>query len=253
MPSALAGHTALVTGAAKRVGRAIALSLAAEGVNCLLHYNQSAREVEETAGQCRRMGVSATLLQADLRDLEAIERLGREAADGGADLFVHNASTFSRIPFLDTPVGTHRDMLSRDLRLHVETPYLLGRILGERMVERGFGRIVVIGDWSAEAAVYRNYGPYIVSKAAVPTLVRVLALELGSRCPAVTANAVLPGPILPPEGHDAADIEMVRRQTILGDWVGPDEVVRAVRFLLDSPGITATALNVDGGRAAKAL
>lgn len=249
----LSGRTALVTGAARRLGRAIALGLAGEGANCLLHYRSSADEVAATAEECRRLGVGAECLKADLGDPEAVQALGLEAACRGADLFVHNASAFVRLPFFERTVREHRDALERDLRLHVEAPYLLGRLLGEAMVERGFGRIVLIGDWSAEATAYRHYPTYLVSKGAVPTLARVLALELGSRCAQVTVNAVLPGPVLPPEGHDPADQEMARRQTILGRWIGSGEVVRAVLFLLGSDGITGESLRVDGGRAAKAL
>ncbi|MGH7857908.1 MAG: SDR family NAD(P)-dependent oxidoreductase [Candidatus Binatia bacterium] len=249
----LRGMTALVTGAAKRIGREIALGLAAEGVNCLLHYNRSPEQIAETAEACREIGVQAEAIQADFLSLEAVERLGQEAAARGVEIFVHNASTFSRTPFFETPLEEHRRVLERDLRVHVTAPYLLARMLGDRMVERGFGRIVVIGDWTGEAAVYRNYAPYIVSKSAVPALVKVLALELGARAPGVTANAVLPGPILAPDGQDPADVASVPRQAILGEWVGPEDVVRAVLFLAASRGITGAAIRVDGGRSTKAL
>lgn len=242
-----------MTGAARRVGRAIASALAAEGVHCLLHYNRSANDVEETLAECCGRGVRAEALQADFSDPDSLERLADEAATRGADLFVHNASAFTRAPFFDTPAARHHELLERDLRVHVTTPYLLARRLGERMVEKGWGRIVVVGDWSTDAAVYRNYAPYIVSKSAVPTLVRVLALELGSRCPAVTANAILPGPLVPPEGHDPGDLEMVKRQTITGAWLGADGVARSVVFLAASDTITGAVLRVDGGRSVKAL
>ena len=130
---------------------------------------------------------------------------------------------------------------------------IVGLPWSKRMVKSGWGRIVLIGDWSSEAAVYRNYAPYIVTKAAVPTLTKVLALELGSRSPGVTVNAVLPGPLIPPEGHEAADTEMVKRQTVLGSWVGAADVVRAVLFLIASDKVTGASLRVDGGRAIKSL
>lgn len=251
--STLRGKTVLVTGAAKRVGRAISLALAGEGVNCLLHYNHSTEEVARTLADCRACGVGAEILRADLLDLSAVEQLGREAADRGADILVHNASTFSRRPFLETPVAGHRETIGRDLAVHVTAPYLLARILGESMVKKGWGRIVVVGDWSADAAVYPHYAPYLVSKSAVPALVKVLALELGRHCPAVTANAILPGPIVPPEGHDPADVETVKRQTILGEWLGAEEIARSVLFLAASDKITGASLRVDGGRSIKAI
>jgi NAD(P)-dependent dehydrogenase (short-subunit alcohol dehydrogenase family) len=102
-------------------------------------------------------------------------------------------------------------------------------------------------------SVFRHYAPYIVSKAAIPALTKVLALELGTRSPAVTANAVLPGPILPGEGHDPDDVAMVKRQTITGRWLGPEAIARAVVFLAENAEITGEALRVDGGRSMKAL
>ena len=249
--SSLAGKTALVTGAGKRIGREIALALAGQGASCLIHYNRSAKHAAAVAEECRALGVRADIVLADLGDTGGVKALAERAVVGKVDVLVHNASTFDRIPFFENAPEKHAAMLARDWAVHVNAPYLLSRIVGERMVAGGWGRIVLLGDWSSDAAVYRNYAPYIVSKAAVPTLAKVLALELGSRSPGVTVNAVLPGPILPPEGHDAADTEMVKRQTILGTWVGPTEVARAVLFLVDSEKVTGASVRVDAGRAIK--
>jgi len=227
--------------------------LADAGVDCLVHYNRSGAEGAAVIDACRARGVRAEGVSADLADPVALRRLADEAHAFGATIFVHNASTFTRLPFLENDTTAHADMLARDLAIHVTAPYLLGRMLGAHMVERGWGRIVLIGDWSTNAAVYRHYGPYIVSKAAVPTLAKVLSLELGSKAPGVTANAILPGPILPPEGHDPEDFEMVKRQTIVGSWVGAEEIARAVVYLCGSDKITGVALPVDGGRSIKAL
>ncbi len=251
--SSLGGRTALVTGAARRIGREIALGLAGRGAHCLVHYHRSAADAARLVDECRGLGVRAEAVKTDLRDPTAVQALATRAVDFGVDVLVYNASTFSRLPFLESHAGAHADMLARDWAVHVAAPYLLGRMLGERMVAAGWGRIVLFGDWSAGAAVYRHYAPYIVSKSAVPTLAKVLALELGSRSPGVTVNAVLPGPVVAPEGLDPADFEMVRSQTVLGRWVGAAEVVRAVLFLAESDQVTGVALPVDGGRAIKAL
>ncbi|MGH7803536.1 MAG: SDR family NAD(P)-dependent oxidoreductase, partial [Candidatus Binatia bacterium] len=175
----LSGRTALVTGAARRVGRAIALDLAREGADCLLHYNRSQGDLERTLDECRALGVRAEGVRADLLDGAALDRMIGELRERGVDVLVHNASTFSRAPFLKEDAHVHREMLRRDLAIHVEVPFYLGRTLGADMAERGFGRIILIGDWSADAAVYPNYPSYIVSKAAVGTLAKVLAVELG--------------------------------------------------------------------------
>lgn len=251
--STIAGKTALVTGAAKRIGRHVALGLAAEGVHCLVHYNRSIVHAEGVVEECRRLGVRAEAVAADLQDDDSTQALAVKAVELGVDILVHNASMFDRMPFFDTPPAAHADILARNLAVHARAPYLLARTIGERMVEKGWGRIILFGDWSSEAAVYRNYAPYLVSKAVVPTLAKVLALELGARAPGVTVNAVLPGPTVPPEGHDPADVKMVARQTVVGAWIGAEEVTRAVLFFVASDKITGTALRVDGGRAIKAL
>lgn len=250
--SLLAGKTALVTGAARRVGSAVAQGLARDGARCLLHYHRSKVAVEEVAASCRAVGVEAETVASDLAAEGGIETLAKAAVERDVSVLVHNASTFSRIPF-DAPSTEHRAALERDLRLHVTAPYLLSRIVGAHMAAQGWGRIVVLGDWTSGAAVYPHYGPYLVSKAAVPTLVRVLALELGRLSVNVTANAILPGPLLPPENKPPAEFERVPEQTILGDWIGTDDVVSGVRFFVASGGVTGESLRIDGGRAARAL
>lgn len=249
----LTGKVALVTGAAKRIGRDVALGLAAEGADCLVHYNRSAAEAEAVAEECRALGVRAETLAANLEREADTRALAVRAAERGCDILVHNASRFDRVPFLESDVATHAAMLARDWAVHVSAPYALSRALGERMVAQGYGRIVLFGDWSTEVAAYRNYAPYVVSKGAVPTLAKVLALELGSRSPGVTVNAVLPGPILPPEGLSPDEYEIVRRQTVLGRWAGTADVVRTVLFFVAAENVTGTSLRVDGGRALKAI
>ena len=251
--STLAGKTALITGAGKRIGREIALGLAAEGADCLIHYNRSQVHAAEVVEECRRSGVRAEAIAANLDETDGTRSLAERAVEENVDILVHNASTFDRLPFLESAPAKHAEMLQRDWAVHVNAPYLLSRIVGERMVKSGWGRIVLIGDWSSEAAVYRHYAPYIVTKAAMPTLTKVLALELGSRSPGVTVNAVLPGPLIPPEGYGAADTEMVKRQTVVGSWVGAADVVRTVLFLIASDKVTGASVRVDGGRAIKAL
>lgn len=247
--SGLAGRTALITGGARRIGREIALALAERGVHCLVHYNASADEAAAVVEACRARGVRAEAIAADLTSAQSIDALAAAAA--GADILVHNASSFSRLRFFEDVVEDHARLLERDLAVHVTAPYRLARRLGERMVAAGWGRIVLFGDISAGAAVYRHYAPYLVSKGAVPTLTAVLALELGERSAGVTVNAVLPGPILPPEGHAPGELEGVPDRTVLRRWIGTDEIVRTVVYLLESESVTGITVPVDGGLAIK--
>lgn len=248
----LSGRTALVTGAARRIGRAIAIALAGEGADCLLHHRGSDDDMEATVAACRALGVRADSIRADLLDANAVTAVAEAALRRGVDVLVHNASAFTRSPFFESDAASLRELFRRDVTIHLEVPLLLARSLGEAMAERGFGRIVLLGDSTAEASVQPHYAPYVVSKGAVPTLARVLAVEIGARSPGVTVNAVLPGPILPPEGLHDDHRAMVARQTVLGRWIGAEEVARAVVYLVNAEGVTGTALRVDGGRSVKA-
>lgn len=251
--SPLRGRTALVTGSARRTGRAIAVALAREGAHCVLHHWTSSADVERTAAECRELGVEVETVRADLLDPDSVTELGRRAVDRGVDVLVHNASLFRRLPFFEASAEAQRDAFREDATIHLEAPLVLGRILGERLVARDWGRIVLVGDATAERTAVRNHPSYSVTKSGVPAVARMLALELGSRAPAVTVNAVLPGPVLPPEGDHGVGPDWIRRQTFSGEWLGPDAVARAVVFLAATETVTGETLRVDGGNAVRGV
>src|SRR5262245_56966684 len=132
--SSLAGRTALVTGAGKRIGREIALGLAGQGASCLIHYNSSAQHAAAVADECRALGVRSDVVGADLGDTAGVQALAERATTENVDVLVHNASTFDRLPFFENAPAEHAAMLARDWAVHVNAPYLLARIVGERMV-----------------------------------------------------------------------------------------------------------------------
>jgi pteridine reductase len=239
----LAGRWALVTGAAKRIGRVVAHELAAAGANVVVHYHHSATDAADAVRELGALGVQAFALAADLGQPDAVRRLAAdvEARTGGVGLLVNSASNYLRTPF-DAITESDWDA---SLDVNLKAPFLLAWTLGRAMRARGEGCIVNLADWAGERP-YRDYLPYCVSKAGVIALTKALAKELA---PIVRVNAVAPGPVMLPEDFTPAATEAVRRATPLGRIGSPADVARAIRFLVEDAAFsTGSVLHVDGGR-----
>jgi hypothetical protein len=237
--SPLAGKTALVTGAARRLGRAVALALAREGVHIMAHYHQSRDEAEALALELRTTGVRVGTLSADLRDPEAAEELLPRAieAAGEIDFLVNNASIFPPgfLAHID-----HNDLME-NIAVNAWAPFVLSRALAAR--ERP-ARIVNLLDCRI-VDFDHTHAAYHLSKRMLFTLTRMTALEFA---PAVTVNAVAPGLVLPPEGESTDYLERYADTNPLRRWGSPDDVAEAVLFLLRVEFITGQVIFVDGGR-----
>lgn len=239
----LRGRWALVTGAAKRVGRQIALELGGRGANVIVHYNTSPEQAAETVGKLKALGVQALALGADLGRREQVATLAREAElrSGGLAVLVNNASNYLRVPFEKLT----EDAWDASLDVNLKAPFLLSWHIGLAMRARGAGRIINLADWAAERP-YKEYLPYCVSKAGIACLTRALAKELA---PEVQVNAVAPGPVMPPEDMDQREREAIVRVTPLRRLGTPDDVARCVRFLAEEADFsTGAVFSVDGGR-----
>jgi pteridine reductase len=241
----LRNRWALVTGAARRVGRAIALELAGRGANVVVHYNRSRAEAEATADEIRTLGGEVLTHKADLAQPTAVRSLATaaQAAAGasGVAVLVNSASNYLRRPWeqLDEAVW------DASLDVNLKAPYLLSWSLGQAMWERGEGAIVNIVDWAADRP-YRHYLPYCVSKAGLVCLTKALAKELA---PHVRVNAVAPGPVMLPDDCPASERAAIQRLTLLGRIGDPADVAKAVRFLVEEGAYsTGSVLHVDGGR-----
>jgi pteridine reductase len=238
----LAGKTALVTGAGIRVGRAIALTLAASGADVVVHYRSSKLPAEEVAGGIRALGRRAAALPADLSEPEECRRLVREAASalGPLDLVVHSASNFLRARLEDTGA----ELWDSAMNVNARAGFLLVREAAPMLKARG-GRVVLISDLLALAPV-RHYAAHAVSKAAVEGLVRALAIELA---PEVLVNGVAPGTVLAPEGTTPEEVQTLARRTALKRSGDPEDVARTVLFLCAGPDfLTGQVIRVDGGQ-----
>jgi len=234
----LAGKTALVTGAAKRIGRAIALALAQEGVHIAVHYRQSAQEALALCQEIQQLGVSAWPILGDLMDAQQTEKVFREAVAqaGSLDILVNNASIFDR----DTLWEATEESIERNLCIHAIAPLILSR----ELAKQGHAAHVV-NLLDTRVAVYdREHASYDISKSVLLTLTRMLALELA---PNVAVNAVAPGSILPPPGQSELYLAKLAHANPLNRIGTPPEIAEAVLFLLHSRFITGQVIYVDGG------
>lgn len=237
------GKVALVTGAAKRLGQAIALGLARRGANVVVHYDRSKPEAEDTAEQIKQMGRRALALHADLTDLQQIQRLVEQAthALGPIDILVNSASTFQRTAFGQVTVEQWDQLMNTNVR----GPFFLAQAVGLEMKRKGAGKIINLSDATLPYAV-ADFTLYAVSKAGVEALTRGLARALA---PEVQVNAILPGAILPATGQEEAGWEAAIQANILKRRGYPEDVVHAVTFLIEQGDfLTGVFLPVDGGR-----
>jgi pteridine reductase len=234
----LAGKTALVTGAAKRIGRAIATALAQRGVHIAVHYHQSAQDAVALCNEIQRFGVSAWPIRGDLMDVKQTEMVFQEARDqaGAIDILVNNASIFER----DTLWEATEESIGKNLRIHAIAPLILSREVARQ------GRAAhIVNLLDTRVAVYgREHASYDISKGVLLTLTRMLALELA---PNIAVNAVAPGSILPPPGQDEAYLAKLAHANPLNRLGDPGDIAETVLFLLHSRFITGQVIYVDGG------
>jgi pteridine reductase len=243
-------RVALVTGAGRRVGRVIAEALARCGYSVAVHAHHSFAAAQELVGGLEAGGHAALAVRADLANEESahdmVDRV--HAHFHRIDALVNSAAIWQP--------GRLEDVTAKDVRRHFELntlgTFLCCQRVGLIMVDQASGGAIVnIGDW-AVCRPYQGYSAYFPSKATIPTMTRMFAVELGRRNPNVRVNAVLPGPVmlpddLPEEQRQAAiDATLVRREG------RPEHVAHAVQFLLENDFVTGVSLPVDGGRTAYA-
>lgn len=236
----LAGRTAVVTGAAKRIGRAIALGLGRAGADVVVHYHTSREAAEATAGELESLGRRAWALAGDLAEPERAAALLPRAIDraGPVDILVNNASMYPKSRVLDFSP----DDLAANVQVHAMAPLQLCRAFAAQL--NAAGDIVNLLD--CRIVDYdAHYAAYHLSKRMLFAITRMLALELAPR---IQVNAVAPGLVLPPPGEDEAFLERVAATTPLRRWGSADEVADAAMFLVKSEFVTGQVIFVDGGR-----
>ena len=238
----LRGRTALVTGAAKRVGRAIAVRLAGAGCDVAVHYRGSADDAAETVRLCRAQGSQAEHFAFDLADADAARALVQSVLKcfGRLDILVNNASIFERMTLEAFDLAAW----DRTLRVNLTAPLLLSHAAAAPL-RAARGRIVNLCDAAVERP-WPDHLAYVVSKAALETLTRVLARAFA---PDVNVVGVAPGVAEWPPEYDEAMRERLTTRIPLRRSGTPADIAAAVHFLLsEGDYITGTIIPVDGGR-----
>jgi pteridine reductase len=236
-----AGKVALITGAGRRLGRAIALALGARGMRVVVHHNASAAGADGTAEEIRAAGGEARVLGADLTESRACEALVDEsvAAFGALDVVVNSAAVMVRTPIGEV-TGEQWDAM---FALNLRAPFFVAQRAAPHLA-RTRGSIVNIADLAA-FETWPAYVPHGITKAGVVQMTRALARALAPR---VRVNAVAPGAVLLPDDWDDDSARRLEATTPLARLGSPDDVVQAVLYLIDAPYVTGETIVVDGGR-----
>jgi pteridine reductase len=247
MSDSPAPKVAIITGSGRRrVGNVIALDLARCGYSVAIHYHRSAESADETLAELRGEGRDAAAFRANIADELEVDRLFHDvlARFGRLDVLVNTAAIWIPKSLEDV---TGQDVLDH-FAINTLGTFLCGRRAGLVMANQPEGGVIVnLGDW-AIARPYRDYAAYFVSKGAVPTLTRTLAVELAAKNPKVRVNCIHPGPVLFPPDLTPAERQQLIDATLVKAADSPESIVRAVRFFIESPFVTGVCLPVDGGR-----
>jgi pteridine reductase len=240
-------RVALVTGAGKRrVGSVVAEMLGAKDFAVAVHYHASADAASQTVARLGERGVDACAFQADVSVETDVRRLFGDvvARFGRLDVLVTAAAVWEPQPLEQTTAREVR----RQFDVNALGTFLCCREAGLIMTRQPEGgAIVTIGDW-AVTRPYAGYAAYFLSKGAIPTITRALAVELAARNPAVRVNCILPGPIMLPEDIAPEERQRAVASTLVRRLGRPEHVGHAVIFLVENDFVTGACIPVDGGR-----
>ena len=239
----LKGKVALVTGAGRRVGRAIAIEFSHHGAAVAVHYRSSHAEADAVVAEIAAMRGKARAFRANLENVAEIEKMiaGVLDAFGRIDILVNSASVFLRTPLAKI---TERDW-DATFDTNLKAPFFLSKFAGAAMRRKGAGKIVNIGDW-AGTRPYKDYLPYSVSKCGMIGLTRALAKELA---PEVQVNCIALGMVAPPEEYSKREVERLVSGTLTKKMGSPEDAARAVMFFCEATDFaTGAILTLEAGR-----
>ena len=240
MSGALAGRVALVTGSAKRLGRAVALRLAREGADVVVHYRSSEADARSAVAEIQGLGRRAVAVSADLSHVAEIRALVARVGEefGRLDLLVNSAANFLRADF----AAIDEERWSASLDSNLRAPFFCAQAAAP-LLRESHGAIVNFADVGAFLA-WSGYLPHCVSKAGVVMLTKCLAKELA---PEVRVNAIAPGTITMPEDPPEWESDFVKK-AVLGRTGSPRDICDAVVYLATAEFMTGHVLVLDGGR-----
>lgn len=235
-------QTALITGAARRIGRALALDLADAGWRVAVHYNASRDDADAVVAEIAAKGGRAVAVQADLADEAAVAGLipAAAAALGPVTLLVNNASLFER----DMPDTVTRASWDAHMEVNLRAPFVLTQSFVAHLPAETEGNVVNIVDQRV-LNLRGDFTSYTLSKYGLWGLTQMLARSLAPR---IRVNAIGPGPVLPSPRQTAEQFAEQWRATPLERPVDPQDICRALRFLLDAPVLTGQIIALDSGQ-----
>jgi NAD(P)-dependent dehydrogenase (short-subunit alcohol dehydrogenase family) len=230
----------LITGAALRVGRELALTVAHAGGDVAIHFGHSQTEAQSLKDEIQAMGRRAYLLEADLNNPEQVgDLIPRALQCGPLFALVNNAAIFETLTWQNTTL----EEWNRHLMVNLTAPFLLSQAFARSLPPEGKGRIVNLLDWRALRPA-ADHLPYTISKSALAALTRSLAVALAPR---ISVNGLALGAVLPPS--DGTATPNILKNVPAGRWADLTEVGQALVFQLDGPEyITGEIIHIDGGR-----
>ena len=243
----LDGKTVLITGG-RRLGAKLAIQLAERGSNIAFSYHTSRDAISRVVSDCERLGVDAKAFPADLRHPDDAESLVDETKKtfGSLDVLINLTSIYHPTPFDQLQPSDYTEMLASNLTAPYFTAVAAARAMRQQPLENGLqGKIIQFTDWAVDRP-YKGFLPYLVAKGGLATLTKALAVELA---PTITVNAIAPGTVEPPPETTARRLEEIRASSLLDRLGSPDDVNRAVLYLLEGTDfVTGEIFRVDGGR-----
>jgi glucose 1-dehydrogenase len=238
----LKGKNALVTGSGIRLGRAIALALGEAGCNLALHYNTSVESVIQVKSDLEKMGRKAHVFQQDLEDISHVQDLMTQVCSefGHIDILINNAGIY--------PAGSGKaatpEKINKVFNVNLFSPWLLISAFANQLPREVQGKVINISD----GKVFRNgtdHFSYRVTKQAINTITAMFALELA---PNITVNAIAPGTMLPLQGYEHVDLQVVADRQIPLKRIGSPEIIaQNVLHILSQDFMTGDVIRVDGG------
>jgi pteridine reductase len=237
----LEGKTAIVTGGAVRLGRAMALAMAERGVHIAVHYHSSAASAQDVVAQIQAVGSEAVAIRADLSSVDQAHAIVEQAAAhlGSIDILVNSAAIFEPGEW----DSTDQENWDRHFAINLRSPFFLSQAFTSHVGRERQAHIVNIADWRG-VRPGTDHLAYTLTKAGLIAMTKSLALALA---PNVQVNAIAPGMILPPPGRDQATLEQWAERIPAQRIGSPEEVNKALLFLLQSDFVTGELIYVTGG------
>jgi pteridine reductase len=233
----------LVTGAARRVGRAIMLEFAREGANVVIHHSSSNAEAESAAAEAQALGAETLIVRANQADRAQVARMFETIRErfGRLDVLVNSAAGFTKTPLLEVSYDEWQSVLG----VNLTGPFLCTQNAARLMISGGRGGAIVNISDNSGLNPWKSRPVHSISKAGVIMLTQISALALAEYN--IRVNAVVPGPVLPPAGEPASVLDDIRNGLPLRRMGAPSDIARACVFLADSSFATGSIVRIDGG------